>query len=191
MPTVALTDATYAKLKAAAEPFVDTEDSVISRAIDLLLERKGLVPNVNRNGNGRVPVTKDSVMRLPVGSQELTHTKLLSATVDGAALPRPDWNSLLRDLHIMARKRLGSYEAVRAASGANLRQGRYESDGYRYLAEADLSIQGCDAKNSCAGAFDLAKAMKLSLTVTFEWREKDDAAHPGQTGIIEWSPNQG
>jgi hypothetical protein len=95
----------------------------------------------------------------------------------------------MNEMHIMARKRLGSYDAVRKASHANLRQGRYEENGYKYLPEADLSIQGVDANLACEHSFRLAKAMNISLKVTFEWRDKEDAAHPGQTGIIEWNPN--
>lgn len=180
MPTITLSDTTYAKLKAAAEPFVDTEDSVTARALDFYLASKGT------SQNGHAVAVKADTVRLPVGTRELTHTRLLSATLDGKSLHRPDWNSLLRDIHIMARKQLGSFEAVRRASGANLRQGRFESDGYRYLPEADLSIQGCDSNHSCERAFNLAKAMDLSLSVTFEWRDKDEASHPGQTGQIEW-----
>ena len=186
MSTVILSDDTYAKAKAAAEPLVDDADSVISRALDLLLRHKGPLPN----GNGRAPNRQDPV-RLPVGTQELRHTRLLSATVDGTELHRSDWNSLMRDMHTMARQRLGSLDAVRQASPANLRRGRFEENGYRFLPEADFSIQGCDANKSCESAFRLAKALNIPLRVTFEWREKEDAAHPGQTGVIEWSPGNG
>jgi hypothetical protein len=89
------------------------------------------------------------------------------------------------DMHIMARKRLGSYDAVRRASRANLRQGRYEEKGYKYLPEADLSIQGVDANLACEHSFRLARARNISLKVPFEWRDKEDAAHPGRSGIIE------
>jgi hypothetical protein len=79
---------------------------------------------------------------------------------------------------------------VRKASHANLRSGRYEDDGYHYVDEADLSIQGVDANLACRHSFRLAKVLNVSLRITFEWREKDDAAHPGQIGIIEWNPNE-
>lgn len=184
MPTINLSDATFAKIKLHAEPLVDDADSVIARVCDFYTAHKGGAVN----GNGHAAV-KQNIITLAVGSRELTHTRLLSATVDGAELHRPDWNSLTRDMHVMAKKRLGTFEAVRKATSANLRQGRFEENGYRFLPETDFSIQGCDANNSCESAFRLAKAMNISLRVTFEWREKEDAAHPGQTGVIEWSPN--
>ncbi len=89
----------------------------------------------------------------------------------------------------MARKRLASCDAVRRASRANLRQGRYEENGYKYLPEADLSIQGVDANLACEHSFRLARARSISLKVPFEWRDKEDAAHPGQSGIIERNPS--
>ncbi|MCH9058157.1 MAG: hypothetical protein IIB55_05975, partial [Planctomycetes bacterium] len=70
----------------------------------------------------------------------------------------------------------------------NLRRGRFKENGYRFLPEADFSIQGCDANKSCESAFRLAKVLSIPLRVTFEWREKEDAAHPGNAGAIEWSP---
>lgn len=189
MPSITLSDKTYAKLKAVAEPFVDTEDSAAARALDFYLEHKQ-----KNAGNGQAESkhpsahVKGDVVRLPIGTRELTHTRLVSATLGGSALGRPDWNSLLRDIHILARKRLGSFDAVHAASGANLRNGRYEADGYRYLPQADMSIQGCDANHSCEYAFGLARAMRISLFVSFEWRDKEEASHPGRTGLIEWIP---
>lgn len=189
MPTVTLSDSTYAKLQKAAKPFIDTEDSTCSRVLDFYLEHNGGAPGANGALSPNVDGSEASVVRLDSESRQLLHTKLISATVDGTALHRPKWNSLMNDMHIMARKRLGSYDAVRRASRANLRQGRYEENGYKYLPEADLSIQGVDANLACEHSFRLARAMNISLKVTFEWRDKEDAAHPGQSGIIEWNPS--
>ncbi len=183
MPIVTLSDATFAKAKSAAEPLVDSADSVISRALDLLLKEKA-------DGARNSPAIPATVIRLAAGTRELTHSRLLSASVDGVELLRPDWNSLARDMHVMAWKRLGSFEALRAATSANLRQGRFDDSGYRYLSEADLSMQGCDANGACESAFRLAEAMGISLRVTFEWREREDAAHPGKAGVIEWRPGE-
>lgn len=191
MPTITLSDATYAKLQRAAKPFIDTEDSVCSRMLDYYFEHNDSVsgtngaPSSKGDGSGGGSVV---AVRLEPGSRQLAHTKLISAKVDGDALHRPKWNSLMNDLHIMARKRLGSFEAVRRASQANLRQGCYEENGYKFLPEADLSIQGVDANLACDHSFRLAKAMNVSLKVMFEWRDKEGAAHPGETGVIEWSP---
>jgi hypothetical protein len=197
MPTVTLSDTTYRKLQKAAKPFIDTEDSVCSRVLDFYFEHSTEAPVTNGapspngalspNGNGSGG-SAGAALRLEPESRQLAHTKLISAAVDGTPLHRPKWNSLMNDLHIMARKRLGSFEAVQKASHANLRQGCYEENGYKYLPEADLSIQGVDANLACDHSFRLAKAMNVSLKVTFKWRDKEDAAHPRETGIVEWTP---
>lgn len=191
MPTITISDATYAKLQRAAKPLVDTEDSVCSRVLDFYLQHSedalGANGVASSNNNGSAGGSS-AVLRLDPESRQLAHTKLLVAILDGNTLHRPKWNSLMDELHIMARKRLGSFDAVRRVSQANLRQGRYEEDGYKFLPEADLSIQGVDANLACAHSFCLAKAMNISLEVRFEWRDKEGAAHPGETGIIEWSP---
>lgn len=181
MPRVTLSGATFAKAKAAAEPLVDDADSVISRALDLLLkEKRGRVPTE--------PAPRGEVIRLEIGTKALTHTRLTSVNLDGAALSLTEWNALARELHVLARSRLGSFDAVRSASTANLRRGRFEDNGYRYLPEVDFSIQGADANNACESAFKLAVAMRIPLKVMFEWRDNEDAAYPGRSGVIEWSP---
>lgn len=192
MPTVTVSEATYAKLQKAAKPFIDTEDSVCCRVLDFYFDHNGGAPGMNGAVGPKVNASGDAAadaIKLDPHSGKLTHTKLISATVDGMALDHPKWNSLMFQMHVMARKSLGSFEAVRKASHANLRKGQYENDGYQYITEADLSVQGVDANSACEYSFLLAKAMNVPLSVTFEWRNKDDAAYPGKRGIIEWSPN--
>ncbi len=188
MPTITVSEVTFAKVKAQAEPLVDDADAVVSRVFDFYAAHKGGPRNGNGNGHGSAEAT--ALIRLPVGTHDLTHTRLLSATINSTELHRADWNSLARDMHVMARKQVGSFEALRKVTSANLRSGRFEENGYRYLPEAEFSIQGADANNSCESAFRLAKAMNIPLRVVFEWREREDAAHPGRTGVIEWSPDK-
>lgn len=191
MPTIILSDTSYAKLQSVAKPFIDTEESAFCRVVDFYLEHNG-APGMNGATGPKVNGSGDNdpgALRLEPDSGKLTHTKLILAMVDGTTLDRPKWNSLMFAMHVMARKRLDSFEAVRKASHANLRPGRYEDDGYHYLAEADLSVQGVDANLACEHSFRLAKVLGVSLKVTFEWRDKAEAANPGQVGIIEWTPN--
>jgi hypothetical protein len=185
MPTILLSDTYDAKLKklAASDPF-QTREYWVERLIDEAIASNGIASN----SNGQSTVNGD-VVRLMPDSHQLAHTRLLSATINGTELHRPKWNSLMHEMHIWARKELGSFQALREASDANLRQGRYEDNGYKYIPKADLSIQGVDANAACEHAFRLAKVLNVSLKVTFEWRDKAEAAYPGQRGIIEWVPN--
>jgi len=188
MPTVTLSDATYSKLQKVAKPFIDTEDSACERVLDFYLQRNSVNGDATLMVNGNGALAAEAI-RLDPETHQLAHTRLLSATVDCNQLHRPKWNALMHQMHIMARKRLGTFEAVRKESQANLRQGRYEENGYKYIPEADLSIQGVDANHAWEHSLRLAKAMNVSLEATFEWRDKEEAAHPGQKGIIEWYPD--
>ncbi len=69
-----------------------------------------------------------------------------------------------------------------------MRQGRYEENGYVYLPEADLSIQGVDANLAWDHSLGLARALDIKIQLRFEWRHKEGAARPGETAVLEWSP---
>ena len=181
MPTITLSDTTDAALKLLARPFDDTRESLIARLIHEEVARRGINPN-GRNGQPA------SIVLDPDVHASLTHTRLVSATVDGRSILRPKWNSLMDYLHTMARQRLGSFGALKRATSANVREGRYELDGYHYLSDADLSIQGSDANGSWNHTLKLARAIGVALEAKFEWRDKDDAAHPGESGTLRWNP---
>lgn len=131
----------------------------------------------------------DATIRLdPDRHDSLTHAKLLSARFDSKDLHRPKWNGLLDHVHVVARQRLGSFEALQKVSSAHIRPSRYEQDGFHYLAEADLSIQGVDSNQAWSHALGLARHLRLPIRVKFEWRHKDGAARPGEAAVLEWSP---
>ena len=183
--SIMISEETFSKLQQLAQPFVDTEESVIATLADAELERRA----VPLNGNGRGAAREGQVLRLnPDAHENLTHARLLSATVDGRPIHKPKWNGVHGYLHILGRQRMGSFDALRQASGANLREGRYEENGYVYLPEADLSIQGVDANLAWDHSLGLARALDVKIQLRFEWRHKEGAARPGETAVLEWSP---
>lgn len=186
-PTIILSDIADAKLKLLAEPFKDTRESLIEGLIDAELDRKGISPN----GSGRTRTANDHALRLnPDSHENLAHARLISAVVDGRPVLRAKWNSMLEYLHVLGRKRMGSFEKLDGVSRARLRKGRYEQDGYKYLHEADLSIQGVDANLAWDRSLGLARALGVPIEVKFEWRQKEGAAHPGATAVLQWAPGE-
>ncbi len=183
--TITLSDPTFALLQTLAKPFVDTPESVIASLAEDEVKRRAA-------GESLKPasiVLEDGVPRLdPDRHESLTHAKLLSASFDGKDLHRPKWNGLLDHVHVVARQRLGSFEALQKISSAHIRLGRYEEDGFHYLADADLSIQGVDSNQAWSHALGLARHLRTSIRVKFEWRHKVGAARPGQAALLEWSP---
>jgi hypothetical protein len=186
MPTITLSDGYDAKLKAlVTEPFVDTRESLIQALIDEALARRGIT--VNAKGQARV--AGDNLPRLnPDSPDNLAFTRVRSATVNGKEINRPKWNGVMDQLHVLALRRLGSFDALKRATRARLRQGRFEDEGYKYLPEADISIQGVDSNLAWAHSLRLARALRVPLRLTVEWRDTPSAAHPGESAVLEWSP---
>ena len=183
---IALSDETYAALQALARPFIDTEDSVIRALAEKELERRSASPD----GRTVALSGRPEVLRLEADAPEnLTHTRLRSARVAGEPLHRPKWNGLVDHMHVLALKHLGSLDEVRRVSSANLREGKYEQDGYKYLPEADFSIQGVDSNLAWSHSLRLARALQVPIELRLEWRNKDGAAHPGEQAVLEWSPS--
>ena len=49
-------------------------------------------------------------------------------------------------------------------------------------------IQGVDADHAWPYALRLAIQMKVSVKAEIEWRNNDKAAHPGERGVMVWTP---
>lgn len=185
--TITLSDDLFTKLQSIAIPFTDTPESVISRLLDAEIDRVNALRNdVQAQGNG----ARRNLSLDPDSHPSLTHTKVLSATVDGTVIHKPNWNRLLDRVHILARERLGSVEALRRKSDANVREGKYEKDGYHYLPESNISIQGVDSNIAWKHSLGLARALSMPIYIRFEWRDKEGAANPGKMAILEWEPVQ-
>lgn len=182
--SITVSDSTFGKLQKLATPFVDTPESVVARLAEAAIDQSG------RIGRLRVDETAgEAAIRLDADRHEsLTHARLISASVDGKELHRPKWNTMLDQLHVVGKKRLGSVDALRKVSSARIRPGRYEEEGYHFVPDADLSIQGTEANVAWDYSLGLARHLKVSITAKFEWRHKDGAAHPGKMGLLEWAP---
>ena len=192
MPLVNLSDADFENLQTISKPFVDpTPAARISRLIRDEMARMGVTRNGNgtTQANGGVRLTPDALRRLSADSPEsLKFTKLISATVDGREMHRPKWNSLMNHVQVEGLKRLGSFDALKRATTARVREGRYEEEGFKYLLEGGFSIQGLDSNGAWDASLAVARSVRMSITVTFQWRE--GGAHPGETGSLEWKPDQ-
>jgi hypothetical protein len=172
-------------LESLAKPFVDTPETVIARLAKEEIERRAAHSGLS----APVAHAPGAVLRLdPDNHDSLTHAKLLSAAFDGKELHRPKWNSLRDHAHVVALQRLGSFDALQRVSDAHLRAGRYDEDGFRYLPDGDFSIQGADSNFAWAHTLGIARQLRVPVRVRFEWRQKDGAARPGQTAVLEWSP---
>jgi hypothetical protein len=174
-------DQTVKRLLRIAESFEETADSVINRLLDFH-ER-----HHNRSNSG--PDSQDlaasqSVAWSPFDPPRLRHTKVLAAAIGGREVSSPSWNRLADEAVRHTQKKLGSFAALKKVTPANIIEGVKRDQGYRYLSDINLSIQGQDAEDAWRCVAQLAKSQGFSVEVHFLWRNNPDAAHPGQIGNL-------
>lgn len=176
MPDISIEHNTFERLKRLAEPLVDDADAVVRRALDAL------------EGQGRRLSVGDSLdvdreiqpSRLP----NLTHTKILSARIGREVIERPNWNRLLHRIVVLAMHHTRNFERLVQTCPANMVQGRKTDDGYHFLREIDVSVQGLSAHEACGALIDTARRIGINFEIVFRWREKEGATHPGETGRL-------
>jgi hypothetical protein len=70
----------------------------------------------------------------------------------------------------------------------NMKTQPYDQDGFLWHSDLKLSIQGFDSKKAADNLYRLAKLMNEELYVRLYWRDKEEAARPGEEGLIHWRP---
>lgn len=174
MPDITVQDPTFARLQRHAKPFIDTPESVINRALDAL-EAAG-VPAAAGDDQASETERRIDPRHLP----SLTHTKLLSAAIDGKTIAKANWNLLLDEMLHRAMRRVGSLDKLRQLVPVNMVKGRKDDEGYSHLPDIDVSVQGQDANAACRAIVTAAQGLGMALDLSFMWRHKEGAAYPGE-----------
>ena len=174
MPEIPIEKSTFERLQQHAKPLVDTPDSVIVRALDAL--------------DQSIPTRERSVEAMTFGPSgplpDVKHTRMLAASIDGRSV-KSNWNNVLRFMLIRAKDHYGDFEQLRRRCAVNIVPRAKGDDGYRHLPQAGLSYQGVNANAAANAIVALAKDIGAALDVDFEWRDKEQAAHPGRRGQIQ------
>jgi hypothetical protein len=176
MPEITIQQSTFERLQRHAKPLLDTSDSVIIRALDALEQL------TVQNAGVRGPETERQID--PRSLPPLTHTKVLDAAIEGSPVKKPNWNSVLEEMLRRSIQRVHTFEKLRQLCPVNMLKGRKEDEGYSYLSDIDISVQGQDANGACRGILLAATALGITLDIGFMWRFKTDAAHPGERARI-------
>ncbi len=117
----------------------------------------------------------------PQALPDLTHTKVLIATVAGQSVGKPKWKKLLRTMLAHAIKRGSDIDRLKEVSHAMV-QGRKEDDGYLYCEEMGISLRPLNANASCRTLVAVAKSLGTGLEVAFMWGSEEGVARPGEIG---------
>jgi len=90
-----------------------------------------------------------------------------------SSTPFSNWNDLVRIAHVHAFKAAGGFEELRKMTRAQVRKGAYSDEGYRFVPEIGVSIQGVDAGHAWEYSLRLALHLKLPVKAEIEWRHND------------------
>lgn len=129
-----------------------------------------------------VQIRSFSIGRLP---QSVTHTKIFKAVLDDRPVPKSalGWTPLICEiLKIMHHK--GNFSPHKHYPDINIAKGSRSDSGYSYVPEIDCSVQGVDANKALRCIAGFAQDNFISVDVTFGWRDKKGALHPGEYGRI-------
>ena len=187
-PVIRISDTTFKKLQKLAIPLEDSHDSVIGRLADTALSGQiYALPEVYSSG-----IINETPTTIETGyvakHDDLTHTRLVSATFDGDLIVKPNWNALVKHAHIQAHNRLNSFEQVRKTTHARVKEGKYESEGFYFIPEVNFSLQGMDSNMSWDNSVRLARLIGVQVSATFEWHNKSKAARPGEMDTLTYTP---
>lgn len=181
---VEISDKLYKRLQSFAEPFVDTPETIISRALDSLENKNSMNVNLGEQQNQIKPLIFRSINELP----SIKHTSDVSVTYDDKKVETKNWASLLREVLIHSGKIVGNTSDLIALTRANLVFGEGDHEkGFEFIPKLNCSFQRCDADQTLRHVTHLAKALNFGLIIEFEWRNVEKASHPGKRGklIIE------
>lgn len=182
IPEVLLT-----RLQKHAVPFVDTTPVSVIERWGEFYDRHHQKP--------------ESTSKLPVAPSSSTNDKLrqldsnnppslLHSTARGefGTTHFTNWNDLLRIAHLAAFKKSKSFSDLRRESIAQIYDGNKDDEGYRFLPEIGISLQGVDANRAWRYSLRLAKYVGVPIRVVVDWRHNEKSAHPGERALLFWKP---
>ena len=171
-PQITLETHTIERLKAFAEPLVDTYDTVVNRAIDALQAATAAKPD------------EDGVTTFnPSTPPDLSFTTVKRIKFKDAQLSSTEawWNPFMFKLIREAAQTM-KVDEVSKLLFINHAKGSKAINGYKELPEAGLSVQGQDANSAWKQAYELLKALKLPAEIDFTWQDNVKAAYPNKRG---------
>jgi hypothetical protein len=170
--SISISDELFSRLQEHATPLVDTIETVITRILDAY---KPLQAESRIDGYRIFD---------PVSPPNLGHTSVLSAIVAGTPLKPADtfWNNILVFMIKELAKRGMTPVDINACITSNSAVGEKSGNGYKFIKEAGVSVQGLDANNAWKTIHFLAIAAGIPVEVKFKWQNKEGVEMPGVIG---------
>ena len=171
---IEISDELFARMQAFAAPLIDTQETIISRALAAL--------------EAGSPTGSDDAGTIkafnPAAPPSLSHTTPRRMVLAGRLLPRSEtyWNSLMLAVIRLAHQVGLTPKQIHVALNVNSVMGEKAFNGYKFLSDVGISVQGQDANSAWRQAYELAAIIGVSVEVEFSWQNTPKAAMPGATG---------
>ena len=191
MPQINVSPSLFSQLQAIAEPFVDTPETVIQKCVEFYLSNATGHRTMAKPAETLAPATGGHMIFQPDNAPDLTFTRPMSIELEGKTFDKGSlyWNPLMFELVRQAGLKGVKGEQLKHMLLCNFVDGEANAtQGYRFIKEAGLSVQGQAANPAWKTIYHLVRTLGLSLDVVFIWEDKAKAAFPGKTGRMRFAP---
>ena len=174
---IELPDELFEKLQKHAVPLIDTTLSVIERAV------RALEAGDEEPSYGAAKTNGPRTFN-PAAPPNLTFTKPRSAKINGRPLPygQAYWGTILFEVIKEAARRGVSTEDLLDLITVNSQRGDRHDNGFTFIKEADLSIQGQDANGAWRQTYVIASSIGIPIEMVFAWQNNPKAPMPNTVG---------
>ncbi len=184
MPVIRVSDAAFANLKHIATWLeADTPAQTIDLLVHNEMERLGLERDSEESaaagGEGNDNVS--TFERTP----GLSFTRILSASINGRALPKTNWATLLKEvIQTVQTNGISGSQLVRELN-IPAKIGSYEDEGFKYNPILDISVQGQSAADAWKEIQRLADKHGILVELEFQWKDNKKAEYPNRIGRLQ------
>lgn len=187
MPVIRISDATFIDLKSIATWLgTETPSKTIEDLVREKMDALDLDLDLERDVGEEVTevVTSGSGAKVFERTPGLTFTRILSATMEGKSLGKPNWAGLLIEM-VKQVKAIGiAADRLTIELQVPTKPQAYEEEGYRFYPELGISVQGQSAQDAWREVSRLADKHRIPVEVEFQWRDNEKAQHPGRVGVV-------
>lgn len=182
MPVVRINDVTFAHISTLKTWFKTKSPSeTIDHIVREAMEQLGIEHDDETEG---ATIVSTNGTRMFDVAPSLTFTKPVKAIIDGKTIKNPNWASILH--FMIARVKAKGFEGEKLVRelGIPSKATSYDDEGYKYVPELGISVQGQSAADAWKEVDRLAKKWRIPANVEFVWRQNPKAQHPGEAGAL-------
>lgn len=178
MPVVRINDTTFADISTLKTWFKTKSPSeTIDHIVREAMEQLGI------EHDDAAMASTDGVLVFDA-APNLTFTKPMKATINGKPIQKPNWASILHVMIAQVKAKGFEGEKLVRELGIPSKAACYDDEGYKYVPELGISVQGQSAADAWKEVDRLAKKWLIPVNVEFVWRQNPKAQHSGKAGVL-------